>query len=149
MEHRGVQIDHRSFIQTLSQTTSCWWLPPLLPILREGLFLSFASSVQVPPFMAAADLINIISVCIKASSFGSSGGYLLPPQCTSRPCRCTNGFQNGDISPNQTNRVSLFGVLVYFLFYFDSLTSSSFPALDNFPYTSHLCLVVSPTLLCI
>lgn len=37
-----------------------WWLPPLLPILSEGIFLSFTFSTQA--FTAVADLINIISV---------------------------------------------------------------------------------------
>lgn len=123
MDQRGVHRPQQLHPKSQPNHIS-WWLPPLQPILSEDIFLSFAFSTPAPPLTAAADFINIISVLIGASFFGSSGAYLLPPVCLSPSMHMHKQLPEWrHITKSNSQCLNLLGCLVHFLFHFDSLSS--------------------------
>lgn len=151
MEQIGVHRPQQLYPNSQPNHIS-WWLPLLQPILNKDIFLSFAFFAPAPSLMAAADLINIISVRIEASFFGSSGAYLLPPLCLSPSMHMHKQLPEGR-HITKSNHVWIC-LVIYFISCFILIVSSLvlslsllphlFPTWGNFPYMSHLCLVVSP-----
>lgn len=94
-----------------------WWLPPLLPTLSEGTFLSFTFSVL--------KLLRRRLVWSILFLFWLLWGWFL---ASSLPFPSTQMHNQLPERRHITKSSKLSGCEVHFLFYFDSLKSSSFPS---------------------